>query len=70
MVAGSLRHARESRGLTRDALGDIVGVSGSAIKGLERGVRRPSIPLARCLVAELPDLDDLTKAVLLTRPKP
>ncbi|GIG28470.1 helix-turn-helix domain-containing protein [Cellulomonas marina] len=57
-----LRHLRTARGLTLDALGSRVGVTGSLLSLVENGRREPRLPLLRrlaeALEVGLPDLLD------------
>ena len=48
MVNGAkIRTLRNELGLSQDALGDLVGVGGSMIKHIERGVKKPSVDLLK-----------------------
>lgn len=52
-LGGILRQIREARGLSRSALGQLVGVHPSAVSRWERGQRQPSLDTLRHLAAML-----------------
>ena len=51
--AGAIEHLRRERGMTREALADVSGVSASYLFEIERGLKRPSTDVLAKIAAAL-----------------
>ncbi|MGW5671044.1 helix-turn-helix transcriptional regulator [Micromonospora sp. NPDC003776] len=52
-IATTIRHERERRELTQQALADLVGLTQGAVAHIERGSRVPSLPMVERLLAAM-----------------
>lgn len=70
LVAPRLRHARQKKDVTLDALAKATGISKSTLSRLESGQRKPSLELLLPIVAALSvSLDDIVSSPRIADPR-